>query len=96
MQQSSIFSRMFARERENARIRWASCPAAVTLRRSIRTAMTDYPPSRVRVVSHEPISASEMKITLEIVIDVHRMAEVGQQFISEAAQQIRQNRERES
>lgn len=54
--------------------------------------MTDYPPSRVRVVSHEPVSASEMKITIEVIVDVHRLAEVGQQFISEAAQQMRNNR----
>jgi hypothetical protein len=44
--------------------------------------------SRVRIVSHEPINQSEIKITLEGIVDVHRLAEIGQEFISQAVKQM--------
>ena len=50
--------------------------------------MTNHHPSRVRIVSHEPINQSEIKITLEVIVDVHRLAEVGQEFISQAVTQM--------
>ncbi|HTQ13848.1 MAG TPA: hypothetical protein VMH86_08225 [Rhizomicrobium sp.] len=50
--------------------------------------MTDYPPSRVRVVSHEAISQSEVRIMMEMIVDVHRLAEVGHDFLSQAISQI--------
>lgn len=50
--------------------------------------MANHPPSRVQVVSHEPINQSEIKITLEIIVDVHRLAEIGQEFISQAVKQM--------
>ena len=50
--------------------------------------MTDYPPSRVRVVSHEAISRSEVRILIEVIVDVNRLAEVGQQFLSQAIRQV--------
>ena len=46
------------------------------------------PPSQVRIVSHESLNRSEIKITLEIVVDVHRLAEIGQEFISQAVKQM--------
>jgi len=45
-------------------------------------------PSRVRVVSHEAIGESQVKIMLEMIVDVHRLAEVGQEFLSQAIGQI--------
>ena len=45
-------------------------------------------PSRVRVVSHDAIGTSEVRIMLEVIVDVHRLAEVGQEFLSQAIEQI--------
>jgi len=56
--------------------------------------MADHPPSRVRIVSHEPLNQHEVKITLEVVVDVHRLAEVGQEFISQAMKQMGADRKR--
>ena len=50
--------------------------------------MEEQQPSRVRVVSHEAISELEVKIMLEVIVDVHRLAEVGQGFLSQAIGQI--------
>jgi len=50
--------------------------------------METQPPSRVRVVSHEAIGETEVKIMLEIIVDVHRLAEVGQEFLSQAIKQV--------
>ena len=50
--------------------------------------MSSHPPSRVRIVSHEPLNQHEVKITLEVMVDVHRLAEVGQEFISQAVKQM--------
>lgn len=53
--------------------------------------MSSYPPSRVRLLSQEPISQSEIKITVEVIVDVHRLAELGQEFISQAVKQMNSN-----
>ena len=50
--------------------------------------MPNHPPSRVRVISHEPLNEHEVKIMLEVIVDVHRLAEIGQEFISEAVKQM--------
>ena len=50
--------------------------------------MADTPPSRVRVVSHEPINANEVRIMLEVVVDVHRLAEVGRDFLHTAVDHL--------
>ena len=50
--------------------------------------MPDHPPSRVRVVSHEAISETEVRIVMEMVVDVHRLAELGRDFLSQAIRQI--------
>ena len=50
--------------------------------------MTNHTPSRVRIVSHEPLNKHEVKIISEIVVDVHRLAEVGPEFISQAVKQM--------
>lgn len=46
------------------------------------------PPSRVRVVSHEPLSDTEVRIMLEVIVDVHRLAEVGREFLTQAIGQV--------
>ncbi|HEY4116005.1 MAG TPA: hypothetical protein VGM17_18255 [Rhizomicrobium sp.] len=51
--------------------------------------MREIPPSRVRVLSHEAISKTEVRLTLEVVIDVDRLAEIGQDFLSAAVKQMR-------
>ncbi|HEY2070291.1 MAG TPA: hypothetical protein VGG48_12115 [Rhizomicrobium sp.] len=50
--------------------------------------MPDYPPSRVRVVSHEAVSETEVRITMEMIVDVHRLSELGQEFLTQAITQI--------
>lgn len=51
-------------------------------------ARSDTPVSRVRVISHEPLSKTEVRIMLEVIVDVHRLAEVGRDFLSQAIDQI--------
>lgn len=53
--------------------------------------MPTHPPSQVHIVSHEPLNQHEVKITLEVIVDVHRLAEIGQEFISQAVKQISSN-----
>lgn len=50
--------------------------------------MPIHSPSRVRIVSHEPLNQHEVKIILEVIVDVHRLAEMGQEFISQAVKQM--------
>jgi hypothetical protein len=50
--------------------------------------MVDTPASRVRIVSQEPISESEVRIMLEVIVDIHRLAEVGQDFLHTAIDQL--------
>jgi hypothetical protein len=38
--------------------------------------MDELPPSTVRIVSHEAISPTQVRITMEMVVDVHRLAEI--------------------
>ena len=54
----------------------------------------DHNLSRVRIVSHEPLNQQEVKITLEVIVDIHRLAEVGQEFISQAMHQMSADRKR--
>ena len=54
--------------------------------------MANHPPTRVRIVSHEPMNQHEVKITLEVIVDVHRLAEVGQEFITQAVKQMSADR----
>ena len=39
--------------------------------------MTGPPPTRIRIVSHEGVSRTEVKIMLEMIVDVHRLAALG-------------------
>ena len=50
--------------------------------------MEEYPPSTVRIVKHEPISATEVRITMEMVVNVDRLAEICSELIHTAADQI--------
>jgi len=49
---------------------------------------SEFPPTRVRVVSQEAINEREVRIIFEMVIDVHRLAEVSQMFLSHAVSQL--------
>ena len=50
--------------------------------------MSDLPPSRVRVLSETAVSATEVRILMEVIVDVNRLAEVGQRFLSQAIRQV--------
>jgi len=50
--------------------------------------MQDYPPSTIRIVKHEPVSLTEVRITMEMVVRVDRLAEVCGELIHTAADQI--------
>jgi hypothetical protein len=43
------------------------------------------PASTIKVTSIEPCGEHQVCITIELVVDVHRMAEVGSQMLSVAA-----------
>lgn len=46
------------------------------------------PPSQIRVVSYEPLTAHQIRIHMEMVVDVHRLTELGQEFIAESLSQM--------
>lgn len=50
--------------------------------------MQDVPPSRVRIVSHEAINRTEVRIMMEVIVDVNRLAEIGRDFLTQAIDQI--------
>ena len=52
--------------------------------------MKEPPPSRVRVISHEPISPTEVCINLQVIVDVNRLAEVGREFLTTAVKQMQE------
>ena len=56
--------------------------------------MADTPASRVRVVSQEAISKSEVRIMLEVIVDIHRLAEVGQDFLHTAIDKLANENEK--
>jgi hypothetical protein len=47
-----------------------------------------FPPTQVRVVSQEAINEREVRIMFEMIVDVHRLAEVSQIFLSHAVSQL--------
>ena len=56
--------------------------------------MEEHPPSTIRVVKHEPISPTEVRITMEMVVNVDRLAEVCSGLIHTAVGQISDNKKR--
>jgi hypothetical protein len=51
--------------------------------------MPDYPPTTVRVVSIEPADETKVRIMIEMIADVHRLAEVGSELLRKAIEQVR-------
>jgi len=50
--------------------------------------MTEPPPSTVKVIKHEAISPSEVRITMEMVVNVHRLTDIASQLLHTATQQV--------
>jgi hypothetical protein len=46
------------------------------------------PPSTIKIVSYEPINHNEIRITLEMTVDIHRLAETGGEFLDESFKQL--------
>ena len=50
--------------------------------------MEEMPPSTIRIIGNEPISPTEVRITMEMIVNVDRLAEVCASLIHTAADQI--------
>ena len=50
--------------------------------------MEQNPPSTIRVIKYEPVSPTEVRITMEMVVDVNRLADVCSGLIHTAVDQI--------
>lgn len=51
--------------------------------------MSNFPATTVKVVSVEPYGDTKVRITMEMVADVHRLAEVGSEMLHSAIAQIK-------
>lgn len=51
--------------------------------------MSGFPATTVRVTAIEPVGESKMRITLEMVVDVHRLAEVGSDMLQAAVKRVK-------
>jgi limonene-1,2-epoxide hydrolase len=51
--------------------------------------MTNYPDTTVQVTSIEPAGKAKVRIIFEMIVDVHRLAEVGEEMLHEAMDQVR-------
>ena len=56
--------------------------------------MDEVPPSTVRVIKHEAISPSEVRITMEMIVNVHRLTEVTSELLQTATRQVSPDRKR--
>ena len=50
--------------------------------------MTAFPATTVRVTAIEPAGETKVRITLEMLVDVHRLAEVGSELLDIPPQQF--------
>jgi hypothetical protein len=50
--------------------------------------MPAHPPSTVKVTNITPCGEAKVCITMEMVVDIHRLAEVGSQMLAAAAKQV--------
>ena len=50
--------------------------------------MDQFPPSTVRVVKHEAISPSEVRITMEMIVNVHRLTEIASELLHTATREV--------
>ncbi|HVZ27654.1 MAG TPA: hypothetical protein VG798_03275 [Rhizomicrobium sp.] len=51
--------------------------------------MSDLPATTVRVVSVEPFGETKVRIMVEMIADVHRLAEVGSELLRTAIDQVK-------
>jgi len=51
--------------------------------------MATYPATTVKVVSVEPHGETKVRITMEMIVDVHRLAEVGSDMLRAAMVQVK-------
>ncbi|HEX4859916.1 MAG TPA: hypothetical protein VFV07_01680 [Rhizomicrobium sp.] len=50
--------------------------------------MAESPPSTVRVIKHEAISPNEVRITMEVIVNVDRLTEICGEMLHTTTQQI--------
>jgi hypothetical protein len=55
---------------------------------------TKFPATTVRVTSVKPCDETKVCITMELVVDVHRMAEVGSDMLHAAIAQIKNEKKK--
>lgn len=51
-----------------------------------------FPATTVKVVSVEPLGATKVRITMELIADVNRLAEVGSELLSASVAVAKQER----
>ena len=51
--------------------------------------MANYPATTVRVVSVEPHGETKVRITMDMIVDVHRLADVGSEMLRTAMTQVK-------
>jgi len=51
--------------------------------------MANYPATTVKVVSVEPQDETKVRITMEMTVDVHRLADVGSDMLRAAMVQVK-------
>ena len=56
--------------------------------------MTAHPPSTVRVTSMKPCGDTKVRITMELVVDVHRLAVVGTDLLNAVTAKLRQDKKK--
>ncbi len=52
--------------------------------------MAQFPASTIRIVGVEPCGDTQVRVTLEMMVDVHRMAEVGGDMLRTAMCQVKE------
>jgi len=51
--------------------------------------MANYPATTIRVVSVEPHGETKVRITMDMIVDVHRLADVGSEMLRTAMTQVK-------
>ena len=52
--------------------------------------MAQIPASTIRIIGVEPHGDTQVRVTLEMMVDVHRMAEVGDSMLRTAMSQVKE------
>jgi hypothetical protein len=51
--------------------------------------MANYPATTVKVTSVEPFGETKVRIVMEMIVDVHRLADVGSEMLRTAMVQVK-------